>query len=514
MNRPEDQAPSVAERTARGAGWIIAWRMLTRNIGLVSTLVLVRLLEPADFGLVAIATGFVTSVDALSSIGVQDALIREPRLTRELLDTGFGLSVVRSVLTAVIILMVAWPIAAFFQEPRLRIVMIALSAGMVLSGFENIGLVEFRRRIMFRQEFDLQLWSRLAGTIVTIGAALAWHSYWALIAGILTNRAVRVIQSYYISPFRPRFTLQAWRKIIGFSLWTWALTLLHQFRDRSDSLVIGRLISAKAVGVFAVGAELGTLPVTEVVEPLYRAIFSAFAVPKDGAGGQARLFLEAVGLAFLTILPAGVGISAVADPLVRLTLGTDWLAAVPVVQIMAVASTLSAFSYFGGAFLSAGGNPHVAFWVTAVSVIMRLGLLVPFVALWGLPGAGAACGLALCIDQVVMLRVVLPRLEIAVGRLLLSIWRPGFACGVMVLLLSWLELAWVPARGAGSGAMVEDLAERCSIGAIAYMAAIVLVWMVAGQPDGAERRVLDGLRLLARRIRTAVIPVAGLGPSP
>src|ERR1700710_294949 len=86
-------APSVSQRAAMGAGWIIAWRVATRNIGLLSTLILVRLLEPADFGLVALATGLISSVDALSAIGVQDALVRAPDLDRDLYDTGFGLSV-------------------------------------------------------------------------------------------------------------------------------------------------------------------------------------------------------------------------------------------------------------------------------------------------------------------------------------------------------------------------------------------------------------------------------------
>ena len=94
---------SVSKRAAMGAGWIIAWRFATRNLGLLSTLILVRLLQPSDFGLVALATGFINSVDALSAIGVQDALVRAPGLDRNLYDTGFGLSVLRGCLTALAI---------------------------------------------------------------------------------------------------------------------------------------------------------------------------------------------------------------------------------------------------------------------------------------------------------------------------------------------------------------------------------------------------------------------------
>jgi lipopolysaccharide exporter len=111
-------SPSIAQRVAMGAGWIIAWRLATRNIGLLSTLVLVRLLQPADFGLVALATGFINSIDALSAIGVQDALVRTPVLDRDMYDTGFSLNVLRSVVTAVMIAVIAWPVAEFFDDRR------------------------------------------------------------------------------------------------------------------------------------------------------------------------------------------------------------------------------------------------------------------------------------------------------------------------------------------------------------------------------------------------------------
>src|SRR3954467_1306308 len=102
--------PSVAQRAAMGAGWIIAWRMATRNLGLLSTLILVRLLEPADFGLVALATGFISAIDALSAIGVEDALVRTPVLNRDTYDTGFSLNLMRGLLTALLVAAIAWPI--------------------------------------------------------------------------------------------------------------------------------------------------------------------------------------------------------------------------------------------------------------------------------------------------------------------------------------------------------------------------------------------------------------------
>src|ERR1700678_2504385 len=146
-------APSITSRVARGTGWVVAWRVVSRNLGLLSTLVLVRLLRPEDFGLVALATGFANTVDSLSAVGVQDALIREPSPGRDMYDTAFCLNIIRGFVTAVIIAAVAWPIADFFTDPRLVNVMLALAGSMLISAFANIGIVDFRRDFEFHKEF-------------------------------------------------------------------------------------------------------------------------------------------------------------------------------------------------------------------------------------------------------------------------------------------------------------------------------------------------------------------------
>ncbi len=495
-------APSVSQRAARGAGWIIAWRIATRNIGLVSTLILVRLLRPSDFGLVALATGFISSVDALSAIGVQDALVRTRQLNRDLYDTGFGLSVLRGLLTAVLIAAIAWPVATFFSDPRLTVVMLALSAGTLISAFENIGIIDFRRDLAFRKEFDMQLWSRLIGVAATITVAAVWRSYWALVAGILVYRAVRLFQSYLMSAYRPRFTVRAWRQIIGFSLWTWAQAMLYQARDRSDSIVIGRLLGTGQVGVFSVGLELGSLPTTELVEPLGRALFPGFASLHNTAGEMGTLFLGAIGLGLMVILPAGVGISMVADPMVRLSLGENWLAAVPVVQIMAIAGIAAIFTQTCANLLNAVGRPQVNFYISVVSALVKLGALLLLVPRFGLAGAAAAVLLACYADLGMLLWTTLPRVQVSLRQLAGISIRPVVATAAMAGILLYLGMAWTPsAAGSGVAGLAMDAAIRSAIGAGCYAVVLLGCWVAAGRPDGAERHVLTMIRRTRARVQ-------------
>ncbi|MDB5379167.1 MAG: lipopolysaccharide biosynthesis protein, partial [Rubritepida sp.] len=180
--------PSILSRTARGAGWVIAWRLATRLLGLASTLTLVRLLAPGDFGLVALAAAFAATLDVCLSLGVEDQIVRVERPTRQLYDTAFTVNLLRGAATAMIVALTAGPAAEFFDDPRLEDVLLALALSALFSGFANIGTADFRRELRFEREFALQILPRVAGVVVTIGLAAWLHSHWALVGGIFVNR--------------------------------------------------------------------------------------------------------------------------------------------------------------------------------------------------------------------------------------------------------------------------------------------------------------------------------------
>ncbi len=500
MTEAAPDPASLTGRIATSTGWIVAWRFATRNLGLLSTLILVRLLEPTDFGLVALGTAFAATVDALSAFGVQDALMRLPSTTRDTYDTAFGLGILRGLLTAMIIAAVAWPTAAFLKEPRLVLVLLALAIATLISGFENIGTVDFRRHMTFRKEFHLQVLSRIAGVALTIVLAVIWRNYWALIGGILVTRVARLIQSYTISVYRPRFSLRAWRDLIGFSLWNWAVSLISQIRDRADNFMIGRVLTTTDVAVFSIGQEIGSLPLTEAIEPLHRALFSAFIVLNNANATPRKLYLDTIEAAFLIALPAGMGISLVADPMVRLMLGERWVAAIPIVQIAAAVSTVTMFRVISEAFYSAVGNLRMTLVMVTISVAVRIPLLWFLLARYGLIGAAIAVAIASLIDQLLYLWVTLPRMDIGAAELANRLWRASAGCLGMVAGLGILHMAWTPTIGVEQLSVAADLAIRCGIGTVIYAVSITAMWLAAGRSDGAERFLLGIAPKLSRKL--------------
>jgi O-antigen/teichoic acid export membrane protein len=490
---------AVLAKTAKGAGWVIGWRMATRILGLISTLVLVRLLQPADFGLVALSASFAQAIDAFSMIGVEDAVIRERAPTREVYDTGFTLSMLRGVLTGTLIAALAYPAAEFFSEPRLAEIVLVLGMATFLDGFANIGTVDFRRNFTFDKEFRFWILPRVLAIIAAITTAFVFRTYWALVVGIMSQRVLRVVFSYVMHPYRPRLSLRAWRHLVGYSLWTWATGVAVLVRDRADSILIGRLLDPTHVGIYSVGFEMASLPTTELVEPLCRASFSGFTAARHSGLSPTETYLRIVSGAVLLTLPAGLGISLIADPIVKLAFGSGWVAATPLVQVLGVAGCATVLGNIGATLFRAHGRLTTTFRITLASVCLRVALLLAGISYDGLVGAGIGAGLAIAAEQLLYVVTIFRRFDLRLADLLDRIWRGLLAAVAMAGVLSATGLGWTASAATTPAGYAADAVCGALLGAAVYVGVLLGSWLISGEPPGAEADAVALVRKLQRR---------------
>ena len=204
---------------SRGAVIVVGMRWTDRLVGLASTVILARLLLPEDFGLIAMASIVIGLIDVLLDFGVNVALIHNKQATQEDFDTAWTLRLAQSALAAAIVYVAAEPAAAYFRDPRVVPVIQVLSLALLLSGFENIGTVTFQKRREFGVEFRFFFIRRISAFVITIVAAWLLRSYWALVIGTLSGRAVGVALSYAMHPMRPRISLARIGPLLSFSSW-------------------------------------------------------------------------------------------------------------------------------------------------------------------------------------------------------------------------------------------------------------------------------------------------------
>lgn len=197
----------IGRQMATGAAWMVALKLVERSLGVVSTVILARLLTPQDFGLVAMAMVFIAVVEILQAFGFDVALIQDQHASREHYDSAWVLNVLLACLGTALLVAGAKAVSVFYDEPRVQAILYCLAVGAFVQGFENIGIVAFRKELTFDKEFRFQLAKKVMGFVVTVSLALIYRSYWALVIGAVVGRVVGVVLSYSAHPFRPRFTL-------------------------------------------------------------------------------------------------------------------------------------------------------------------------------------------------------------------------------------------------------------------------------------------------------------------
>ncbi|HET9448418.1 MAG TPA: oligosaccharide flippase family protein, partial [Steroidobacteraceae bacterium] len=210
---------NIRSKMARGAAWMVAFKGVERMLGLVSTLVLARLLAPTDFGVVAMATSLMAMLELFSAFGLDAALIQRANATRTHYDTAWTLNICAGVVIALLMLALAWPMSLYFREPRATGAIAVLAAAAFVIGLENIGVIAFRKEMNFRKEFVYLASKRVGGLIATVSLALWLRSYWALVFGNLIGRVIGVVLSFALHPYRPRLSLQAVGDFFHFSKW-------------------------------------------------------------------------------------------------------------------------------------------------------------------------------------------------------------------------------------------------------------------------------------------------------
>src|SRR5690606_13183309 len=275
--RHERATMSLGKDVARSAGWMLAIRMSARVIGLASTLILARLLVPADFGLIAMGTSILAALEAATAVGLEWAIIQKQTQQRVHLDSAWTLNILIGALKATLLLSLIPVGVAIYHEPRVANIMMVLAGTALVGGFRNIGTVLHEQALRFKRIFLLGLITRLCAFVVTVALAFQWQSYWALLAGMATRTLADVSLSYVLFTYRPRLTLSHARDFFYFSKWVACNSVRFFIQPRGTDFILGNRAGPAALGAYNLAYEISSLPTTELTHPIMRAVYPGYS---------------------------------------------------------------------------------------------------------------------------------------------------------------------------------------------------------------------------------------------
>lgn len=474
---------------------MIAGRWTLRAVGFVSTIILARLLMPADFGLVAMAMLVIGALQVFAETGQRQAIVRLPDPTPEHYNAAWTFGILIGIAIAVLLALGA-PIAARqFGDPRLSVVIWLLALRPLIQSFENIGLVELQRSLNFRRDLQIMLLGKLGGFIVTIVLAFALRNYWALIIGTLVQTALAVLLSYVFSSYRPRLSLRRLRDLWSFSAWSLVTNIAIYMGERADQAVVAGKFDTTTMGAYSMSAEFGAMPTEELVVPPVRALFAVYSRVAHDLEALREHYLTALSFLAIVASSTATGIALVAADAVSVVLGPRWEAAGTLVPWFALSAGVLGIARSVNAVLLARGHAQVNAWRAAAFVVVLLPLALLGADWRGPEGAAIARLLATLVFAPVMLLLAVRLLDISLTRLLGALWRPLAAAAVMAgaVLTAHPTLPATPPLRLGI---------EIATGAAVYSATLLILWLASGRPYGAEAITLSSLRKVANRRQT------------
>ncbi|MCG6965512.1 MAG: oligosaccharide flippase family protein [Chromatiaceae bacterium] len=495
---PPDQASkSLSGSVAAGAVWLAGGRFLVRSIGLISTIILARLLLPEDFGLVALATALLFVLDTLSDLRFEQAIIAQRDTRAADLNTAWTLNLLRGAGLALVLAAAAYPYASVMGDPRLIDLLLLLALLPLLDGLKNPAFVTFEKSMVFHREFALQLAQKITAFCVTVTLAWLIRSYWALVAGMLTGNAVRVLASYQMHPFRPRPALAGWRRLVAFSGWLMGANVLHAAMQKAEFFLIGVFLPVRVAGLFQVGSDVSNMASNEAVIPIKRALFPAFSSLAHDPQRQYQGFRRAMEVITALALPLGVGLAVVADPFVLLALGDNWREAGLVISYLAPAAAIWAIAGLCDTLTVSSGQTRRVF----IRALFVASYLIPAYVLGIWLGGLQGILIAAVFVALLSLLVNLDMVRRFSGRPLLlplhGTWRSFAAALLMAAGVIGLRMHLAqPEHVAGQ---ILHLAVLVGAGGLVYLLAHFALWQAASRPTGVERHVVQFIQARRRQ---------------
>ena len=254
----------LEKQAVKGTVYIVGYYGISVALRMVSSVVLTRLFSPEYFGLMTLLTTVLVGLNLFSHIGLGDSVIQSPRGDEPVfLNTAWTLQALRGTGLWVFTILLAWPVARFYREPRMIVLLPVLGFGCVIAGLASTSLLNLARHMGVGKALMLDL----VGTVVQFVVTLIWAffdpSLWALVGGRLTSEFTRTVISFWIIPdLRPRFVLdkECVHSLLHFGKWILVGTVLTFLATQSDRLILGKLISFEALGVYGVAFALSDMP--------------------------------------------------------------------------------------------------------------------------------------------------------------------------------------------------------------------------------------------------------------
>lgn len=392
---PEDNLSRLA---VRSAGKSIFAQAGVFVIQVVATVVLARILSPADFGLVAMVTTFSLLLANFGLNGFTEAVLQRDEISEALASNLFWITVAGGLLLTLAFVGGAHLLARFYGDPRVFPIALGLSPTILISTLSVIHLALLRRALSYTAVSANDVIGRFVGVVITVIVGLAGWGYWALVVGAVAQPLSVTVGAWIACQWMPGLPTRrcGTRQVVRYSTSVYGRFGINYFSRNMDNLLVGRFFGAHALGFYKKAYDLFVLPSSQLLSPVVGVVITTLSRFNRDREEYKRHFLRALSFVALVGMALGADLTLVGRDLVRLLLGPGWETSGQIFTFFAPGvGLMMLYMTLGWIHLSIGTADRWLRW-TVLEVAVT-GLLFVLALHWGAVGIAAAWTLSFAV---------------------------------------------------------------------------------------------------------------------
>lgn len=329
----------IGSKTKSSLYWNVALKIVYELFRFATAIIIARILEPKDFGIVSIATMVIYYANSFTNFGFNQALVQRKDITDKQINSVFTFDLMVSVTMGLLALLSADAISRFFNSPESADVIRTLSLVFIITTLHDLPYILLRREIEFKVISIVDMLREMGMSILTLVLAYYGFSYWSIVWGHLIPLFLAAIYLLYKVkfPLKLSFRYASLRELFDFSIWSFIQMQIYFLSSRIDRIIIGKFLDTTMLGLYEKAKSLSQMPSESLGDKINTVLFSSFSRAQDKREEITRLFNK--GLVVLTAInfPIYFGLYEIADHFVLVLLGDKWGGMIDAFKIMAIA---------------------------------------------------------------------------------------------------------------------------------------------------------------------------------
>lgn len=368
---------SLRSRTFNGIKWNAASTIVNAIAQIGYTAIMARLLEPAAFGLVAMAHVVLRFGSYFANMGMAQALIQKKEITEKDIRSAFTSSIVLGVFFFLVIYFLAPFSKLIFDSEEVIPIIKFLAISFIFNSLATTSSSLLRRKLDFKPLAIIQIISFIFYALLGIYLAYQGLGVWSLVYSSLANTVLIAFLNYAVVRHSviPYFKWKVYKPLLAFGGKISVTSFLEFFTSNIPIMLIGRFLGASPLGIYNRALMLVELPINYLNSSISKVLFPAFSSIQDHREKLKKVFLSSSSVIAFLILGICAGISASSENIVLSVLGEEWSEAIPVLTILSIVVGLRFLSHYGGIICDATATLNVKIYLKTVQIVLLLVVL-------------------------------------------------------------------------------------------------------------------------------------------